>query len=138
MTAKEYLGQLKTLARNIDILYENIERDRARLESVTISLKPDKVQTSVSGDKFGDAIARLADKDLQRRDMVVIYEGMRDRIIDQIMEVPSLQGTLLYEHYVKFKPWHVIAAELHYSESHVYNQHLLALQTFDKLYGPFF
>lgn len=139
MTAREYLGQLKTLARNIDILYEEIARDRSKLESVTVEIKPDKVQTSKGGDRFADAIARLADKDLQRRDMILVYESLRDRIIDQILDVPNdLQGRVLYQRYVKFRSWASIAKSLNYSEAHLRRIHVQALATFTELFGPRF
>lgn len=138
MTAKQYLQQLSRIQRDIDILEEAVARDRARLESTTVPLKPDRVQSSSKGDAFADAIARLADKDMQRRDLILIYEGLYDRIVDQILGIPNdLQGRVLYEYYVKKKLWKTIADEQHYTVPYLGVIHKKALATFEAMYGPF-
>ena len=139
MTAKEYLQQLQSLQHNIEILHERIEKDRARLESTSAPLRPDKVQSSAYGDRFADAIARLADKSLEYQDLLDIYEMLQQRIIHQILDMPDgLQKRVLYERYVNCKAWKVIAIEQHYSEQYLLLVHNNALATFGQLYGPVF
>lgn len=145
MTAKQYLAQLAKLKVNIGILQEAIIRERSKLESTSVPLKPDKVQSSQHGDVFADAIARLADKDMQRQEMMLIYEMLYDQIVDQILDIPdSLESLVLYQRYVKttpdglFRPWKVISDEQHYSIQYLARVHKEALVTFTKLYGPNF
>jgi hypothetical protein len=138
MTAKEYLAQLRKLQRNISILHEEIERYRARLESTSAPLKPDKVQSSIKGDRFADAIAELADADLQRQELCLIYEALRDRIVKQILDVPvELWEAILYQYYVKGLSLWKIAEMEHYSYSYVRQEHRSALMFFELQYGPF-
>lgn len=138
MTAREYLAQLRRLQRNISILHEEIERYRARLESTSAPLKPDKVQSSIKGDRFADAIAELADADLQRQELCLIYEALRDRIVKQILDVPvELWEAILYQYYVKGLSLQRIAELEHYSYAYVRQMHRSALMFFELQYGPF-
>lgn len=139
MTAKEYLLQLPKMQKNIDILYEDIEMRRARLESVTIPIKPDKVQTSRSGDRFADAIAAMADMEVQRRELILVYQAMIDKVTDQVLKLPNeLYSDILYERYIRRRPWKTVAAKLHYSYANIMVLHVKAVQAFDAEYGPDF
>ena len=61
MTAKQYLKRLGSLQLNIEKLTAEIAARRARLENPSLKISSDRVQSSVGGDKFADAIAALVD-----------------------------------------------------------------------------
>ena len=131
MTAKQYLRQLSKLQHRIKILQEEIAERRTRLESTTAPVLGDRVQTSPGGDRFADAIAILADKDLQRQELVWIYENMRDKIVDQILELDNdTQQKVLYERYVHEKYLKDIAREMSYSYDRICHIHGEALISF--------
>lgn len=133
MTVKQYLRQLSKLQTNIDILSSELEERRTRLESTAAPPLGDKVQTSPGGDRFADAIAAMADKDIQRRELIYIYEELRARIVDQILALDNeLQQRVLYERYVHGKQLRVIALELHYSYDRICHVHGEALISFAK------
>ncbi len=135
MTAKQYLRQLSKLQQRINILKDEIDERRTRLESTTAPVLGDRVQTSPGGDRFADAIAILADKDLQRQELVWIYENMRDKIVDQILELENVsQSKVLYERYVHCKRWETIADEMYYSLQHIFHIHGAALVAFYEKY----
>ena len=131
MTARQYLLQLKTLTEKLWILHEEIERRRARLESTTIPLKQDRVQSSSKGDSMADGVAALADKELLYEDRLDYYERLRAEIVEQILALdhPVYSGGL-YRVYVEQKPRSTIAAELHYTENYISILHGRALEIF--------
>lgn len=135
MTAKQHLLQIRKLNRRIYILSEEIEVRKARLTSITMPLGGEKVQTSVHGDRFADMIAALADKELQQESMLLIYQEMRDKIVEEILGIENeLQQAVLYERYVNCCDWDQIARKLIFSKSHLYRIHGNALVAFTKKY----
>ena len=135
MTAKQYLRQLARLQLNIKILTEELEERRTRLTSTAAPVLGDKVQSSPRGDAFAAAMAALADKDLQRQELVFIYEQQRDRIVGQIIELPNpLQARVLYDRYVQNRTLVQIADATHYSYTRICHIHGQALADFFRLY----
>lgn len=135
MTAKQYLRQLSKIELNIRILTDELEERRTRLTSTAAPPLGDKVQSSPRGDAFAAALAALADKDLQRRDLIFIYEQQRDTIVDQIIGLDNaMQSQVLYERYIQGKRWDVIAAEMHYTMQRIFQIHGNALVEFAKKY----
>lgn len=131
MTPKQYLRQIAELQHRIDTLTEEIEERRTRLTSTAAPALGDKVQTSSRGDSFATAMAVLADKDLQRQELIYIYEQLRDTIVDQILELENVsQSKVLYERYVHCKRWDVIAEEMNYSIQRIFQLHGNALVAF--------
>lgn len=135
MTPKQFLRQLRKIAANIEVLQEELTRLRSRLESTTVQLSADRVQTSQTGDRFADAIADLADKELYYMDMVEEYERLRQRIVDLILGMDNpIHVQVLYGRYVKGRSLSAIANELAYSYDRIKHVHGEALQAFDEKY----
>ncbi len=135
MTAKQYLRQLARLQLNIKILTEELEERRTRLTSTAAPVLGDKVQSTPKGDAFAAAMAAIADKDIQRQELVFIYEQQRDRIVGQIIELPNpLQARVLYDRYVRNRTLVQIADATHYSYTRICHVHGQALADFFRLY----
>ena len=135
MTAKQYLRQLSKLELNIRILTDELEERRTRLTSTAAPVRGDKVQSSPRGDSFAAAMAALVDKDLQRQELVYIYEQERDRIVAQIMALPNpLQARVLYDRYVQNRTLVQIADATHYSYTRICHVHGQALADFFRIY----
>ena len=135
MTAKQYLRQLARLQLNIKILTEELEERRTRLTSTAAPVLGDKVQSTPKGDAFAAAMAAIADKDIQRQELVFIYEQQRDRIVGQIIELPNpLQARVLYDRYVQNRTLVQIADATHYSYTRICHIHGQALADFFRLY----
>lgn len=138
MTARKYLQQLHSITRNLWILHEEIERRRAKLESTTIPIKQDSVQSSGKGDALADGIAALADKEVSYEMLAGIYEDLRDRIVRQIMSLDNpVHSELLYRYYVKGEAMTVVAKATHYSYQYACKLHRDALRAFEKKYAEF-
>lgn len=131
MTAKQYLRQLSQIEFNIRLLTEELEERRTRLTSTAAPSLGDKVQSSPKGDAFAYAMAVIADKDLQRTELIVTYELLRDKIIEQILGLDDpMQGRVLYERYVQRKRWEAIADDAHYTIQRIFQIHGNALVAF--------
>jgi hypothetical protein len=130
MTAKQYLRQLTKLELNIRILSEEIEERRSRLTSTAAPILGDRVQTSPK-DVFASMMAALADKEVAQADLILTYERMRDEIVAQILGLDdAVQGRVLYERYVHYKRWDVIAEEMNYTVQRIFQIHGNALVAF--------
>lgn len=120
MTAKQYLQQLQRLAAQMWALKDQIEHMRARLESTTVPIKQDLVQSSSKGDSFADAIAAMADKALYYDTLMYSFEQTRQTILDQILGLDDPRYiTVLDLRYVQGKSLKQISAEMFYAETYV-------------------
>ena len=136
MTAKQYLGQLRRCTQHIAILEEEIERDRARLESVTIKLS-EKVQSSPR-DTFTEQMARIVDKQMQLEAFKEECEQLRQRIIKQILDMPNgIYSRILFERYVQGKSFRQVSKAISYDYNYTLNLHAKALQDFFVQYEEF-
>lgn len=136
MTAKQYLRQLPRLQQHILILSEELEERRTRLTSTAAPTLGDRVQSSPKEDAFATAMAILADKDIERQELIYIYEELRDKIVDQILGLDNTtQSRVLYERYVQGKRWEAIADEMYYSLQHIFRIHGVALIAFAEKYS---
>lgn len=135
MTAKQYLQQLRRIAGHIAVLQEEIIRCRSRLESTTLNITGDRVQTSIGGDRFADQVASLADKEQVYVDMLEEYETLRQRIVAKILGMDNpVYSRLLYARYVQGRTLASIADENAYSYDRMRHIHGEALQAFAEKY----
>ena len=135
MTAKQYLRQLTKLELNIMVLTEELEERRTRLTSTAAPQLGEKVQSSPKGDVFASMMAALADKELQRAELIYAYERQRDIIVEQILGMENAtQSTVLYMRYVKHNSLGDIAKALIYSYDRICHIHGEALMAFSKQY----
>lgn len=131
MTAKQYLRQLPQIEVRIRRLSDEILERRTKLTSMSLPTLGDKVQTSPGGDRFADMIASLADRELYLAEMIDIYRALRDKIVDQIMDLDdAVQADVLYQRYVQGRQWQEIADATHYSIQHIFRIHGNALVAF--------
>lgn len=135
MTAREYLSQLKDMAKRLWILHEAIERKRARLESTTVPLKPDRVQTSGSGDSMADGVADLADRELEYEDLLWEYSHKMEEMTLRIARLDNgIYAQLLYLLYVEGRSREDIGTIMYYSPGYVSALHAKALAAFEEKY----
>lgn len=134
MTAKQYLQQLRKTALQMSVLRDEIERMRSRLESTTVPIKQDKIRSS-KGDSFADAIAIMADRSVQYETLLAVYEGMRQRIIEQILALDDPRSIeILQRRYVQGQSIVQIADGMHYSREYISVLHGKALREFSEKY----
>lgn len=132
--AKQYLSRYRNLQIKCRTLESTIESLRERAESITISLDPNKVQSSSKiHDPIAEAAASIADTERLLAEARAESELVMNRITKAIMSVDDdrLQ-TLLVLRYIRGLSWEAIAEEMCYSIRQIYNLHGIALSMIGK------
>lgn len=130
MRAKTYLMQYRHCRLEIIRLEEQIQQ-LADLCAGLSAPAPDadRVQSSRRVDRLGEAVARMAD--LQDKLITEVDSAIdaMNQIEDTINSVEDLRyKTLLHKRYIAFKTWEVIAEEMHYDNTYIYELHGQALE----------
>lgn len=135
MTAKQYLGQIRSL--DIKIRQRKREIEDLKLSATctgSISAQGEKVQTSASGDKLLNAVARYVDLEAEIQGMIKDMQKRRHKIISEIQSLEdSRYVEILYKRYVEFKSFDLIAVEMKYEYKWTCKLHGKALLAFEKV-----
>lgn len=137
MTTQNYLKQIA----RFESMIERKQQEVNRLDIMAHSIKsptydPDKVQTSLQGDKMSTAVAKLLDAEKEVEGLVELYLTQRKYIISQIDRLPNrISYSILTDKYVEHKPYCEIAYNLKCSERWAKKAHLRAIKEFEALYG---
>lgn len=139
MNVKEYLRQIYDAHRKIERLTAKREAIRAELYSVRSpagAMTPDRVQTSLTGDRMERLVAKV---DRIERDIVDELEELftlQKKITKQIEAIqPEKQRDVLFRRYCLFHKWEQIASDMQVSVRYVHMLHGNALQTFARKYS---
>lgn len=135
MTAKEYLRQIAALDAKINGRLKQLENLK-HLAAVTRSpsdISPDKVQTSVEGDRMAAIIAEWVDIEREIDDDVDKLVRTKHRIIGEIHQLVDARYIQILElRYVEMMTFEQIADEMGIVLRHVYRLHGGALEAFRK------
>lgn len=133
MKAKEFLKQYKE-AMDLVVKYEN-EYNEA-VENI------DAIGSTLSGDgqPHGTGISRKTEN--KAIDLVTAKEKwaqakldafrIRQEVVNLIIDIPSIEGKVLYERYINLLTWEQIAEKLFYSYTGIFYAHNRALDIVDK------
>ena len=136
MTTKQYLSQIGRYERMIDDKLTELYRLRQIASSISISVSDDKIMSSGSQDKMGDAVAKIVDLEKSVEDTITKYTETRQKIIMQIDNIPDINAySVLFNRYVANKSFEKIADSIGYSVRQTIRIHGIALQEFEKIYG---
>ncbi|MCI5569837.1 MAG: hypothetical protein MR372_08290 [Lachnospiraceae bacterium] len=137
MTTKQYLGQIRIL----DIKIRQRQREAAELKLAatctgSASAQGEKVQTSASGDKLLNAVARYVDLEAETQSMIDAMQKRRHKIIAEIQDLDDARYIqVLFKRYVEYKKFELIAVEMNYDYNWVKNLHGMALMSFERTYS---
>lgn len=136
MTTKEYLQQVYAAERKIKYLQSRREQLRSEMFSVKSpagSMNPDKVQSSITGDKLERLIARVDTLERGIVDELNRLFELQERISKEIDRVQKQKYRyVLRARYINFQRWERIAVDMDVSVRYVYMLHGQALQAFEK------
>lgn len=136
MTTKQYLSQIGRYERMIDDKLTELYRLRQIASSISISVSDDKIMSSGSQDKMGDAVAKIVDLEKSVEDTITKYTETRQKIIMQIDNIPDINAySVLFNRYVANKSFEKIADRIGYSVRQTIRIHGIALREFEKIYG---
>lgn len=133
MKAKEFLNQYK---KAMDLVYRCESEYKEAVENI------DAIGSTLSGDgqPHGTGVSRKTeDKAL---DLVEAREkwakakrdafNIRQEVVDLIIDIPDIEGKVLYERYINLLTWEQIAEKLYYSYTGIFYAHNRALDIVEK------
>lgn len=136
MTAKQYLSQIEILDRRIQNKLSEEYQLRSLATNVSVSNNSERVQTSGSGDRIGNIVAKIVDVQSETEKLVDEYLKQRSDIIQTIEDIEALNCyELLFKKYVEYKTLNDISEEMGYSLQHIKRLHGQALEEVRKIKG---
>ena len=125
MTAKQYLGRVRRVDREISALLRMVEKTRESVTSITQKYDSDGAQSTKDPHKF-DKLAELESLVDEKVDQLV---DLKAEVLNTIMQLDDARHRIvLIEYYLKMKTFEEIAADNHYSWRQVHRHHGAALQ----------
>lgn len=121
---------MKRLRNRIDEIRETM----TELKSPSGSITPDKVQTSLNGDKLAQLMADLDELENSYLDSVSELQTKITQITERIEKLPDeRQKQVLYSRYIVGDTWERIAVDMQFYIRHVYRIHGEALKEYAKM-----
>ena len=139
MKTQDYLKQIIRFENMIHLKREEILRLETTIcGTPPTAMNPDKVQSSMVGDKLSDGVAKLVDAKVKMANTIEFYITQRNAIVSQIENIGDTKSYIvLMDRYVLGKSYCEIACEPHLqcSERRVKQLHRKAIMEFEKKYG---
>jgi len=135
MTAKEYLKQIEM--NDIKISQKQEELEEMRQWSVSISAGGDRerVQTSGTGDRVGNAAVRIVSLEGEINREIDAFYNFKHEVINQIHDLNVAKYiNILHKRHIQYKNFDTIGREMDYSDSHVMRIYHDALKAFKDLH----
>lgn len=130
MTARQYLNRVRRIDEDITELLETKVKAREALTRMTQNYKSDGAQMTADPHKF----ERLAVLDYLIDELVDKQIETKAEILATISKLKDNRLRILVEkYYINLKPWEQVAAEMHYSYSHLMRMHGYALYAVEEL-----
>lgn len=137
MTTVEYLNQIS----RCEDMIERKQNEILKLDNLAHGIKsptydPNKVQSSLSGDKMANIVVKLVETQEELEDLIESYIDKRKYIISQIDQIPNqISYKVLTDRYIEQKRYYEIANEIQYSEKWVRKAHARAIREFEEKFG---
>lgn len=127
MTAKEFLKQYEHANNKARRLREEYRREMDLID--TISIKADGMPHGSGISKpTEDKALRLAEKAMRWKEAEVDAIEARQKVFEQIYDIPGIEGEVLIQRYVNLHKWEEICILLHYSWNGIHEAHRRALR----------
>ncbi len=128
MTPKEYLQQYRDAVRKVSAAQDHLDELRAMATRITPNYGAEGGGTHQTGDKLGEAVARIIEAESRVSDELELLEATEREVIRTINDVQDgTLSTLLYERYINGKTWEQIAVCMNYSYRQITRMHGAAL-----------
>ena len=138
MKAKEFLRQYEYADKRAKRLQAEYERELELIDSVRSTLGGDGMpHGSGVSRRTEDAAIRLADKALKWKEAELNAIEKRQEVFNVVIQIPGIEGDVLYHKYIKLMKWEEIALELHYSVRGIWYAHGRALRMVEEIITPF-
>lgn len=134
MNAKDYLSQYRNLSKQLDRIQNEIDELIASVEAS--AMIGDGIPKAANGsDRVANVAVKLAELRSEYQYQLAEMWEKRKEIVMVIHEVgDAVYSELLYDRYVKFMKWHIIADTMHMDESYTRGRlHEAALKKVDEI-----
>lgn len=136
VNAKEYLSQLVRFDEEIKQKSETVQMYFDMATSITVSMNPNKVQTTHKNDRMSSVVEKAVDLQNKIEADIVKHMEQKEIIIGQIQGLHNVKFIqLLYKVYVQYKNLKVTASEMGMSYQYVREVHKKALEAFEEMYA---
>jgi hypothetical protein len=134
VTGKEYLCAVQDKEKSIIAQKEYIEALRSVLESTSVKLSDERVQSTSDPDKFGKVFAQIDEEEQKLARMEQDFVLYKVKAITAIKKVQTEKHrVLLHERYINYKSFKVIARLMNYSYDYILELHGNALVEFEEM-----
>ena len=139
MTAKEFLKQYEYKAKQAERLREVYQTQQEKIDAIGSTLSNDAGMPHGTGisRKTEDRAIRLADKAMRWKEAELDAIEKRQEVFNVVIQIPGIEGDVLYHKYIKLMKWEEIALELHYSVRGIWYAHGRALRMVEEIITPF-
>lgn len=137
MKTQDYLKQIVRFQHMINLKNEEIaQMDSLLCSTPPTALNPNKVQTSMVGDRMSEGVAKVVDAQNEMCKMLDFYITQKNAIVSQIEHIGDTKSYIvLMNKYVLDKTNCEIACDLKCTERRVKQLHKKALMEFEAKYG---
>ena len=130
MTAKQYLGRVRRVDREISALLRMVEKTRESVTSITQKYDSDGAQSTKDPHKF-DKLAELESLVDEKVDQLV---DLKAEVLNTIMQLKDRRHReVLIDYYLNMMTWEQVAVDCNYSYQHTHRIHGRALQELQKI-----
>ena len=139
MTAKEFLRQYEVLNNKALRCKTEYETELEKIDAIGSTLSNDAGMPHGTGisRKTEDRAIRLADKAMRWKEAELDAIEKRQEVFNVVIQIPGIEGDVLYHKYIKLMKWEEIALELHYSVRGIWYAHGRALRMVEGIITPF-
>lgn len=139
MTTKQYLNQIDRANKTINNKLSEVYQLKQIVCSISVSVSDDRVQSSGSKDKLGDAVSKIIDLENEINTIIDGFMDKKQKIVNQIENIEdNMQYQVLFSRYIEGKTFESIAEETNYSVRQILRIHGNALVEFEKEFGCFY
>ena len=126
--AKEFLKQYERAVDQIEKYEAEYKRTLEEIDSISSPLGGDGQPhgSGISRETEDKAIKLTEAREKWKQAMDQAFET-RQRVLEVIIDIPDIEGKVLYERYINLLTWEQIAEKLYYSNSGIFYAHGRAL-----------
>ena len=129
MTVIEFLKQYGIEQHKADRLLAEYNKERELIDSIKSPLGSDgEPHDSGTSRRTEDAAIRLSDKLYEYEAAKVDAIEKRQLVFNAIVDIPGIEGDVLYERYINLKSWPEVIKTIHCSKRAVFYYHSRALK----------
>lgn len=138
MDAKDFLEQINRIERTINAKTAEVSKLRDILYGVSAPMSNDPVQSSKTGDRMADIIAKIVDTENEINSLIDKYIDESKEIVKVIEQLKNpLHYTVIHKHYVSNMSFVEIAAVENFSYQYIVETHGKALKEIQNILNTY-